>query len=162
MKRAPLQLAVLRNPVHLLATGLGVGLSPYAPGTVGSLLALVPCFWIVGWPWQWQAALAAIVFVAGIFVCGSSAARLGAHDHPAIVLDEVAAMLMLMLVVPSPWPWLVIAFVLFRFFDIVKPWPIREMDHRLSGGLGIMLDDQMAAVYTAICLIVAQRIVATA
>jgi len=155
-----LRVSILLQPVHLLATGFGVGLAPIAPGTAGSLLALLPCALILDWPWQWQAMLAAVVLFAGIFVCGASARRLGVHDHPAIVLDEIAAMLSLMLFVPSGHFWLVVAFVAFRFFDIVKPWPIRDMDHSLRGGLGIMLDDQMAALYAGICLIIIERILA--
>jgi phosphatidylglycerophosphatase A len=157
-----LNTAILRDPVHLLATGFGVGLSRHAPGTAGSVLALLPCAWVLAWPWQWQAVLAAAVFVAGVVICDASARRLGVHDHPAIVLDEIAAMLTVTLFVPPGWPWIVVALVVFRFFDIVKPWPIRDMDHRLRGGLGIMLDDQMAAAYTGICLLIAQRIVAIA
>jgi phosphatidylglycerophosphatase A len=153
---------LLRDPVHLFATGFGSGLSPYAPGTAGSLLALAPCVFLLGLSWQWKAAIAASVFVAGVWICGASARRLGIHDHPGIVLDEIAAMLTITLFIDGGWPWVVPAFVIFRFFDIVKPWPIRDLDHRLSGGLGIMLDDQMAALYTGICLVAAQRIVATA
>jgi phosphatidylglycerophosphatase A len=92
------------------------------------------------------------VVVGGIFVCGQSAKRLGVHDHPAIVLDEIAAFLALALIVPRNAVWFVSAFILFRFFDIAKPWPIREMDHSLGGGLGIMLDDLMAALFAAGCL----------
>ncbi len=83
---------------------------------------------------------------------GESARRLGVHDHSGIVWDEIAAFLALALVLPAGWPWLIAGFVAFRVFDIAKPWPIRELDHRLRGGLGIMLDDLMAAVYSAVLL----------
>ena len=162
MTRPRLKPTVLRDPVHVLATGFGVGLAPYAPGTAGSLLALLPCALVLEWPWQAQAVVALIIFVIGVVVCDASARRLGAHDHPAIVLDEIAAMLTVMPFVAQSWAWLTLALVLFRFFDVVKPWPIRDLDHRLAGGLGIMLDDQMAAVYTGICLVIAQRIGAIA
>ena len=148
--RLPLQ--TLRNPVHLLACGFGTGLSPWAPGTAGTALA-VPVAWLMAdWPMPWRIAIVAVVILAGIFVCGQSAKRLGVHDHPAIVLDEIAAMLALALMLPKHAAWFASAFILFRFFDIAKPWPIREMDHRLGGGLGIMLDDLMAALYAAVCL----------
>jgi phosphatidylglycerophosphatase A len=105
-----------------------------------------------GWPLPWRIAAVAALVVAGIFVCGESAKRLGTHDHPAIVLDEIAAFLALALTLPRHAAWFSSAFILFRFFDIAKPWPIREMDHSLGGGLGIMLDDLMAALYAAACL----------
>jgi phosphatidylglycerophosphatase A len=101
---------------------------------------------------SWRIAAAAVVVVGGTFVCGQSAKRLGAHDHPAIVLDEIAAFFALALTLPRHAVWFASAFILFRFFDIAKPWPIREMDHSLGGGLGIMLDDLMAALYAAACL----------
>lgn len=149
-----LPISLLRDPVHLAATGLGVGLMPKAPGTFGSALAILPAWLMLSLTWQLKLGIALAVFVCGIWVCGESARRLERHDHPAIVLDEIAAMLMLTLVVPLGIFWLLIAFLLFRVFDIFKPWPIRDMDHRIAGGLGIMLDDQMAAVYTAACLFV--------
>jgi phosphatidylglycerophosphatase A len=149
---ARLPLHTLRHPVHLLAFGLGSGLSPWAPGTVGTALA-VPLAWLmVDWPMAWRLATVAIVILGGIVVCGASAKRLGVHDHPAIVLDEIAALLALALTLPKHAVWFASAFILFRFFDIAKPWPIREMDHSLRGGVGIMLDDLMAALYAATCL----------
>mgnify|MGYP001363683598 FL=1 len=142
----------LLDPVHLLAFGLGTGLSPWAPGTVGTLLA-VPFAWLMlDWPMAWRVATVAIAIAGGILICGASARRLGVHDHPAIVLDEIAALQALALTLPKHAAWFASAFILFRFFDIAKPWPIRDMDHRLRGGLGIMLDDLMAALYAAGCL----------
>jgi phosphatidylglycerophosphatase A len=135
-----------------LALGLGTGLSPWAPGTVGTALA-VPLAWLMfAWPMAWRIAAVAVVVVLGIFACGWSAKRLGVHDHRAIVLDEIAAFLALSLTLPRDAVFFASAFILFRFFDIAKPWPIREMDHSLGGGLGIMLDDLMAALYAAGCL----------
>jgi phosphatidylglycerophosphatase A len=87
---------------------------------------------------------------------------LGVHDHPAIVFDEIAAMLLLVPLIPDGPLWLCAAFVLFRFFDIVKPWPIRDVDHRMGGGLGIMLDDLMAALFAALCLQVVRTLQAVA
>ena len=113
-------------------------------------------------PFAWRAGIAAIVFVAGIFVCGASARALGRHDDPAIVLDEIAGVLATALAVSVADLWrLALVFVLFRIFDIAKPWPIRDVDHRLGGGLGIMLDDLMAAAYAAVCLVVIQLILPT-
>jgi phosphatidylglycerophosphatase A len=129
----------LAEPVHLLALGFGAGLAPFAPGTFGSLVGLA-------------FALVAVVLLAGIWICGESARRLGVHDHPAIVWDEVAGMMITMLAVPDAWWGAPLAFVLFRIFDIAKPWPIREIDHGLGGGTGIMLDDVLAGLFAALGL----------
>jgi phosphatidylglycerophosphatase A len=147
-----LEFRLLRDPVHVLALGFGAGLSRYAPGTVGSLVA-VPLVWLLfglGWPLRFVIVVAA--FVAGIWICGISARRIGCHDHPGIVWDEISAMLSLTLVMPRGIGWIALGFALFRFFDIFKPWPIRDLDHRLHGGLGIMLDDVAAAVFAAVLL----------
>jgi phosphatidylglycerophosphatase A len=151
-RSARLPVRTLRDPVHFLALGFGTGLSPWAPGTAGTALAVLMAWLMADWPMPWRIATVAVVILAGIFVCGLSAKRLGVHDHPAIVLDEIAATLALALTLPKQAAWFASAFILFRFFDIAKPWPIREMDHRLGGGLGIMLDDLMAALYAAACL----------
>ncbi len=96
--------------------------------------------------------VAMALIVVGIWLCGEAARRIGVHDHPGIVWDEIAAMYLLLVVAaPEIAAWAA-AFVLFRIIDIVKPWPIREVDHRLSGGAGIMLDDLLAALYAAVLL----------
>jgi phosphatidylglycerophosphatase A len=139
----------LRDPVHLIALGFGSGLSPVGPGTCGSLLAL-PLAWALTLLPLASAIAAVVVFVVGgVWVCGESARRLGTHDHPGIVWDEIAAMCLLALLVPRGILWLGLGFVAFRVFDIAKPWPIRDLDHRLRGGLGIMLDDLAAALFAA-------------
>lgn len=149
---APADLArkVLRDPVHWLAFGLGSGLLPVAPGTWGSLLA-VGIFWALP-PIGLSVMLPALAtaFAAGCVICGTSARRLGVHDHGGIVLDEIVAMLLVLCVTPRTPGWTLAAFLAFRVFDVVKPWPIREADHRIPGGLGIMLDDVLAAVYAAL------------
>ncbi len=141
---------VMRDPVHLLAFGLGSGLLPGAPGTWGSLLA-VGIFWVLPpIPPAVMLPVLAAAFAAGCVICGTSARRLGVHDHGGIVLDEIVAMLLVLCVTPRTPGWTLAAFLLFRLFDIAKPWPIREADHRIAGGLGIMLDDVLAAVYAAL------------
>lgn len=154
--RSPATLRELKQPVHLLAFGLGTGLVPRAPGTAGSLLGLGIAWLMSSLDTYWQLGIALAVTLGGIWICGQSARRLGVHDHPAIVLDEIAAMLLLACVIPAGVAWLLAAFGVFRVFDIGKPWPIRDVDHRMGGGLGIMLDDVLAAAYTAICLHIAQ------
>ena len=143
---------VLTDPVHLLAFGFGLGLSPIAPGTVGSLLGVALAWLTLDLDLVMQIGIAAALFVAGIWICGNSSRRLGQHDPGGIVWDEIAAMYATLLVAPATITAWILAFGLFRAFDIVKPWPIRELDHRLGGGLGIMLDDLVAALYAAILL----------
>ena len=129
-----------------------VGLAPKAPGTVGTLPALVLFWFLKDLPLAAHLAIAAAAFLAGIYLCGESARRLGVHDFGGIVWDEIVAMYVTLLVAPPTVAGWVAAFVLFRFFDIVKPWPIRDLDHRLGGGLGIMLDDLVAALYASVLL----------
>jgi phosphatidylglycerophosphatase A len=143
---------VLTDPVHILAFGFGTGLAPFAPGTVGSLLGVLLAWLTLDLGLITQIGIAVAVFVAGIWICGESARRLGIHDHGGIVWDEIAGMYVTLLVAPPQISAWIAAFGLFRAFDIVKPWPIRDLDHRLGGGLGIMLDDLVAALYAAILL----------
>jgi phosphatidylglycerophosphatase A len=143
---------VLTDPVHILAFGFGAGLAPTAPGTVGSLLGVLLAWLTLDLGLLIQLGVAAGLFLAGIWICGESARRLGIHDHGGIVWDEITGMFVTLLVAPSTIAAWVLGFLLFRAFDIVKPWPIRDLDHRLGGGLGIMLDDLVAALYAAILL----------
>jgi len=143
---------VLTDPVHILAFGLGTGLAPFAPGTVGSLLGVLLAWLTLDLGLIAQIGIAIGLSVAGIWICGESARRLGIHDHGGIVWDEIAGMYVTLLVAPFTLSAWILAFLLFRAFDIVKPWPIRDLDHRLGGGLGIMLDDLVAALYAAILL----------
>ncbi|HMN46714.1 MAG TPA: phosphatidylglycerophosphatase A [Povalibacter sp.] len=146
---------LLRQPVHLLAFGFGAGLLPRAPGTFGTLIAIPIVAGIMQFGWQVHVAFAIAACVTGVWICGESARRLGVHDHSGIVWDEIAGFTITMLAAPSrDWTWWVAGFALFRLFDIWKPWPIREADHRLRGGLGIMLDDILAGLFAAACLLV--------
>jgi phosphatidylglycerophosphatase A len=148
----------LRDPVQLLALGFGAGLAPAAPGTVGSLLGLAFAM-LAARGGMWMAAAATLsVVAAGFWVCGEGARRLGVHDHPAIVWDEIAGMMIAMLAAPPGWGWTALAFALFRAFDIIKPWPIREIDHAMRGGAGIMLDDVMAGILAALVLLLVRSI----
>jgi phosphatidylglycerophosphatase A len=147
-------LSSLRDPVHFVALGAGSGLAPRAPGTAGTLVALVPAWQIAAWSLPAKLALIGALFVLGVWICGESARRLESHDHPAIVFDEIVGMLLAAALIPAHAGWFLLAFALFRLFDIFKPWPIRDLDHRLGGGLGIMLDDVLAAVYAMACLAV--------
>jgi phosphatidylglycerophosphatase A len=143
---------VLTDPVHFLAFGFGTGLAPIAPGTFGSLPGVLLAWLLLNAGLATQLSVAAALIVSGVWICGESARRIGVHDHGGIVWDEITAMYITLLVVPATLPAWILAFVAFRAADIVKPWPIRDLDHRLRGGLGIMLDDLVAALYAAILL----------
>jgi phosphatidylglycerophosphatase A len=140
---------VLHDPVNFLAFGFGAGLAPIAPGTAGSLLGIAFAWFSLPLASEWRIAVGVLAFVAGIWLCGESARRMGVHDHPGIVWDEVVAMYLVLLTVPPEIVLWALAFGLFRLFDVWKPWPIRDLDHRLRGGAGIMLDDLAAAFYAA-------------
>ena len=142
----------LSNPVHLLAFGFGTGCSPKAPGTVGTLLAVVLYLPLAYLPLGIYLAITAAVIVAGVAICGMTARDLKTHDHPGIVWDEIAGYLVTMIAAPAGWGWALAGFALFRLFDIWKPWPISWLDRRVSGGLGIMLDDLAAGAMALICL----------
>jgi phosphatidylglycerophosphatase A len=136
----------LRKWQHFLALGFGSGLASKAPGTFGTLAAvpLVLLFSQLGLLWYGLFLL--LGSVLGCYICGKTAADIGEHDHGAIVWDEIIGFMLTMLLVPISVSSLLLGFVLFRFFDIVKPWPIRWFDRRVHGGLGIMLDDLLAAL----------------
>lgn len=154
---------VLRSPVHLLAFWFGSGLSPKGPGTAGTLAAVPLYLLLRGLPLPVYLLLTAALFAFGCWVCGESSRRLGVHDHGGIVFDEVVGLLVTCVpLLPGvglasadeTGVWgLVAAFLLFRVFDIWKPWPIRRLDREVEGGFGIMLDDLIAALYAAIALV---------
>jgi phosphatidylglycerophosphatase A len=155
-------LGTLRDPVHFVAFGFGAGLAPRAPGTFGSAVGVVAAWWLLELPLVARVAIVLAVIVAGIFVCGESARRLGRHDDQRIVFDEIAGVLLTSLAVAEKSVFaLALVFVLFRVFDIWKPWPIRDVDHSLKGGFGIMLDDLIAALYAAVCVATIRVVLAT-
>lgn len=152
----------LGNPVHLLAFGFGAGLSPWAPGTFGTLVGVVLYLPLSLLPLAQYALVVGAVALVGIWLCGGAARDLGVHDHPGIVWDEIAGYLVTMLAAPRGWEWVLAGFVLFRLFDIWKPWPVRWLDRRVGGGLGIMLDDLAAGALAAACIQLAAHWTGTA
>lgn len=150
--------SVWRNPVHFLAFGFGSGAVPVAPGTFGTLVAVPIYLLLMSLPfWSYVAIVLAMLGV-GIWLCHITSRDLGVHDHPGIVWDEIVGYLITMLAAPPGWLWIVIGFILFRFFDILKPWPIAWLDRQVSGGLGIMLDDVLAGVYAWLLMLVLYQI----
>jgi phosphatidylglycerophosphatase A len=142
---------LLAHPAHFLALGFGAGLSPKAPGTVGTLVAF-PLFWLLlesPLYWVWIA----VFLLVGVWASGVAGRALGVHDHGGIVWDEVAAFLLVLPFAPPSLAGYALAFALFRLFDIWKPFPIGWLDARMKGGLGVMLDDVLAAGYSIVCLL---------
>ena len=154
---ADLRRVALRTPAGFLAFGLGSGLSRYAPGTVGTVVA-VPFAWLLMQmpPALYWAALAAL-FLLGVWLCGAASRMLGRHDPGNIVWDEMVGYWLTVALLPMTWGWWLAGFVAFRLFDILKPWPIRRLERAVGGGLGIMLDDVLAAVYAMLILAAAQQ-----
>jgi len=143
-----------------LSLGFGSGLAPVAPGTFGTLVA-IPFYLLLA-----QLALPVYLvtlvlgFAAGVYLCQYTSDALGEHDHSGIVWDEFIGFWITMIAVPSTWPWILAGFVLFRFFDIVKPWPVRLADSKMKGGFGIMIDDVLAGLYALACMHMAIYVVA--
>ena len=139
---------IMTDPVLFLAFGFGSGLAKKAPGTLGTIAA-IPGYWLFA---QTQSlliysVLTVLATVIGIWICGVAADKLGEHDFGGIVWDEVAGYLITLWFVPLSWQTMLAGFVLFRIFDIFKPWPIKWLDKHVEGGFGIMIDDVLAAVF---------------
>ncbi len=150
MKNARLNKHLLFHPLHCIAVGFGSGLLPKAPGTWGTLVGV-----LLYWPLSQFTGIGyslciLIGFVLGVIVCEKTTRFLEVHDHPSIVWDEVLGFWIAMWSLPFDWRAIILAFALFRFFDILKPWPIGWLDKRVSGGVGIMLDDVVAGVMACI------------
>ena len=150
--RQRLSPSLLEDPVHFLALGCGSGLGPKAPGTVGTLMA-IPLYLLLA-PLSWPIYLTVVVLSAlvGIAICDISAKKMGEHDHPGIVWDEFVGYWITMFLAPAGWLWIATGFVLFRIFDILKPWPIRWLDRHVAGGFGIMVDDVLAGIAAFVVL----------
>lgn len=144
---------VFANPYHVFAFGFGSGLAPKAPGTFGTLAA-IPLFMLLLQDLTWPLYLLwlLVTFALGVFWCDRSSKALGVHDHGGIVWDEFVGFWITMFMAPAGWMWIVIGFVLFRVFDIVKPWPISWLDKKVHGGFGIMIDDALAGVMACVVL----------
>lgn len=138
----------LKNPIHFLALGFGSGLMPKAPGTFGTLAAIPVYFLCKDLSLFHYLLFVSLVSVAGVFICQYTSNALKVHDHPGIVIDEFAGYFITMIAIPFSWQWVLLGFVLFRLFDIVKPWPISFLDKKVHGGFGIMIDDILAGLFS--------------
>lgn len=142
----------LLNPLHFLGLGFGSGLIPFMPGTMGSLAAIPLILLLIPASNLVFLLITVVSVLVGIYICDKTAKAMRVHDHGSIVWDEVAGMLITFLFVPLTMVNIVLGFLLFRFFDILKPWPISFIDKHIHGGFGIMLDDVIAGLMACGCL----------
>jgi phosphatidylglycerophosphatase A len=143
---------VLGSPIHFIAFGFGSGLAPAAPGTVGTIVGIPFFLLMTSLSLASYLVLTLLLFLFGVWVCGQSSKMLGVHDHGGIVWDEIVGYLVTMVAAPPGWGWVAMGFMLFRIFDIFKPWPISYLDKHVSGGMGIMIDDVFAGIYALLVL----------
>lgn len=143
---------LLQHPAHFFGLGFGAGLAKKAPGTFGTLVGL-PLFWAIAHqPILIQLALISVLFIIGIYICDVTGRALGVADHGGIVWDEIVAMMLVLTFTPFAGIWWIVAFILFRLFDIWKPFPIKQCDAKLKHGFGVMFDDLLAAIYAILSL----------
>ena len=145
------------NPIHFFACGFGVGSIPFMPGTFGTLMAIPMYLLMVRLPWLGYFVLWLLYSLAMVYCIGKTDSDWGTHDHPATVSDEIVGYLLTMFMVSSSWFHIILGFLLFRLFDILKPGPIGWVDRHMSGGFGVVLDDIAAAVPSWLILLALQH-----
>jgi phosphatidylglycerophosphatase A len=138
--------------IKLLATGFGSGYAPVAPGTAGSIVGVLLYFLLACFSWLIYLLFLLVFTAVAVYVAREAEVVFGQKDPPCIVIDEVAGLLWTMLFVSPAIPGVIIGFLLFRFFDIVKPFPVRFLQDRLPGGYGVVGDDVMAGIYSNLVL----------
>ncbi len=152
----------MRTLKIFLATGAYTGYVPRAPGTAGAALGLILGRLLFAPIWERSPAafamLFGVVFAVSCVVAGSAEKIFGQHDSAHIVLDEIIGMIAAMFLIPGSWAWMAGCFALFRFFDIIKPWPANRLD-RVDGGAGVMLDDLAAGIYANVVLQILRRVI---
>jgi phosphatidylglycerophosphatase A len=144
--------ALLRHPAAWIASGFGSGFSPFAPGTVGTAVALLPWLWLRTLPLPFYALAVVLAFAIGVWASAWVVRRSDVQDPQVVVWDEFVGVWIALIAAPAGWVWMLVGFALFRLFDIWKPWPVSWADEKLHGGLGVMLDDVIAGVYALIVM----------
>ncbi|WP_305460444.1 phosphatidylglycerophosphatase A [Photobacterium leiognathi] len=153
MSTNPKYLLKMSNPWHLLATGFGSGLAKYVPGTMGTLAAIPFYLLLAQLPFGWYLVAVLVAALIGVKICTITSGDMKVHDHGSIVWDEFVGFWITMAIAPTvSWQWVLTGFILFRFFDMVKPWPISWLDKHVKGGFGIMVDDILAGFMAMIAL----------
>ncbi|MBH98920.1 MAG: phosphatidylglycerophosphatase A [Rhodospirillaceae bacterium] len=147
-----MHLIILKYPIHFLAYGFGFGLIPVMPGTFGTLVGVGILYFLLPLDPTYYLGLIFAGSAIGVFICGQTAKDLGKNDPGKIVWDEIIGFLVAMFLIPFTWSWVLIGFIIFRIFDIWKPYPIKIIEKTRNPGLGIMADDIIAGLYTVTCL----------
>jgi phosphatidylglycerophosphatase A len=157
-KVPPIPDSIWRNPLHFIAFGFGTGALPYAPGTFGTIIA-IPFFLVLrSFSIELYIGILLILIIASMWLCEKVSKDIGVADHQGMCVDEIIGYLVTMTFAPATFKWILIGFLLFRLFDIWKPWPIRQVDQRFHGGVGVILDDVLAGIYSMIILYILQLV----
>jgi phosphatidylglycerophosphatase A len=149
--------SVWTNPLHFIAFGFGSGAMPFAPGTFGTLMAIPFYLLLAPLPLVWYVTIVAIIVVASIWLSEKVSKQIAIHDHPGMCIDEIVGYLVTMIAAPAGWVWILIGFLLFRFFDIVKPPPINLLDQHVGGGFGVIIDDVVAGLFSMVIIQILAR-----
>lgn len=151
-KQLPIPHSVWQKPSHFIAFGFGSGTVPFAPGTFGTLMAVPFYLSLQSFSLGVYLTLVVLITIASMWLCKKVSGEIKIHDHPGMCLDEIVGYLVTMIAAPHGFGWMLLGFLLFRFFDIVKPWPIRYIDENITGGFGMILDDILAGIYSFVLL----------
>lgn len=154
----PIPASIWRNPWHFIAFGFGTGAIPFAPGTFGTLIAIPFYLAMQSLPALNYFVITVLVIAASIWMCNKVSKEIGIDDHQGMCLDEIVGFLVTMFNAPHGWQWILLGFLLFRLFDIWKPWPIRQIDAKMTGGFGMIFDDVLAGIYSYFILQIIARI----
>lgn len=144
----PIPRKVWRHPIYFIGFGFGSGAMPFAPGTFGTLMAIPFYLLCQSLPLMSYLMVVAILILVSSWICEYLSKQIEINDHPGMCIDELAGFFVTMINAPVGWPWVVLGFLLFRFFDIIKPWPIRLVDRNMHNGFGMVLDDVLAGVFS--------------
>lgn len=154
----PVPAQVWQNPLYFIAFGFGSGVIPFAPGTFGTLAAIPFYLLIQPLPFINYLILTVLFTLGSMWICDQVSREIHSHDHPGMCLDEFAGFFVTMIGAPTGAFWIITGFILFRLFDIWKPWPIRYLDENIHGGTGMVLDD-VAAGFAAMLLLQLLRMI---
>lgn len=154
----PIPNSIWTNPLHFIAFGFGTGAIPIAPGTFGTIIAIPIYLFLTTYSHTFYFIFLVAFIIFSIWISDKVSKEINIHDHQGMNIDEIVGYLVTMFRAPYGWGWILLGFVLFRFFDIVKPWPIRQVDEKLQGGFGMILDDVLAGIYSLIIIQILRRI----
>ncbi len=155
-KPLPTPPEVWQDPIYFIGFGLGSGAIPIAPGTFGTLFAIPFYLLIATLPLFWYVIVVVLFILFSSYICDRLSKKIKLHDHPGMCLDEFAGFFVTMINAPFGWQWILLGFVLFRIFDIVKPWPINWLDEKIHGGFGMVIDDVVAGLFACVIIQIAK------